>query len=367
MSESITALHKVLKTAVTANASDVHIKENCPVAFRIDGEMTSSDYVAKSEVIAEFMRQVATEEQIKKYYINGDLDLSHREPDVGRFRVNIHRQRNFNSINFRWVKNQIMTFDDLGLPPVLADISMSQRGIVILTGTTGSGKSTTLAAMLDYINTQVHAHVITIEDPIEYEFADKLCFFEQREVGIDTISFASALKHALRQDPDVIMVGEMRDKASFEAALQAADTGHLVMTTLHASNAAQTINRILDFYEKNEQEPIREALANNLKAVISQRLVPRASGSGRAPATEIMINTPIVNKLLEEDRLERLSAAIAAGRGDGMMTFNQCLLDLVNNGIVTEDDALVVSDNPEALKMNFEGIFLSAGDNQIIG
>lgn len=362
-----TALHKVLKLAVTANASDVHIKENCPVAYRIDGQMVLSDYVAQPEVLKEFMHQVATEEQLKNYDIQGDLDLSHRESEVGRFRVNIHRQRNLTSINFRWVKNQIMTFEQLGLPPVLADISMAQRGIVILTGTTGSGKSTTLAAMLEHINGNLPCHVITIEDPIEYEFEDKKAFFEQREVGIDTISFASALKHALRQDPDIIMVGEMRDKSSFEAALQAADTGHLVMTTLHASNAAQTINRILDFYEKNEQEPIRESLANNLKAVISQRLVPRASGSGRSPVTEILINTPIVYKLIEEDRLEKLSAAIAAGRGDGMMTFNQCLLDQVNNGIITEDDALLVSDNPEALKMNFEGIFLSAGDNQILG
>jgi twitching motility protein PilT len=362
-----TLLHNVLDKAITADASDVHIKEGSPVCFRIDGDMVSSDFVPDSEIIERFMNQIATPVQIEQFDKTGDLDLSHLEDGVGRFRVNIHRQRNMLCVNLRWVKNQIMTFDQLGLPPVFKTISETPRGIIILTGTTGSGKSTTLAAMLEYINANMQKHIITVEDPIEYEFEDKASFFEQREVGIDTISFASALKHVLRQDPDIIMVGEMRDKSSFEAALQAADTGHLVMTTLHASNASQTINRILDFYDKSEQDPIREALANNLTAVISQRLLPRAFGGGRAPACEIMLNTAIVTKLLRDDRLDKLSAAISAGKGDGMMTFNQCLLELVNEGTISEEDALAASDNPEALKMNFEGIFLSAGDNQIIG
>jgi twitching motility protein PilT len=312
------------------------------------------------------MKQVSSEKQIEEFEKTGDLDISHFEDNIGRFRVNIHRQRGVTSINCRWVKNQLMTFEQLGLPDVIQAIAEASRGIVILTGTTGSGKSTTMAAMLEHINTEFAKHVITIEDPIEYEFEDKSSYFEQREVGIDTISFSSALKHVLRQDPDVIMIGEMRDKFSFEAALQAADTGHLVMTTLHASNASQTINRILDFYDQSEQAPIREALANNLHAIISQRLVPLAVEDGRAPATEIMINSPMVNKLMREDRLDKLSAAIAAGQNEGMMTFNQSLLRLVNDGIISEEDALEYSDNPEALRMNFQGIFLSAGDNQII-
>ncbi len=363
----ITVLHSVLGAATEANASDIHLKEDAPVAYRIDGEILSSDFVPDRALIDKFMAEVANETQIAEFWRTGDLDLSHHERDVGRFRVNIHRQRGFISINFRWVKNQVMSVTDLGLPASLIEIADSQRGIIIMTGTTGSGKSTTLAAILEHINQTRHAHIITIEDPIEYEFADKQSIFEQREVGIDTISFASALKHALRQDPDVIMVGEMRDRDSFDAALQAADTGHLVISTLHASNATQTINRLLDFYEKNEQEPIREALAINLRAVISQRLLPRAEGRGRAPACEIMINTPIITKLLQEDRLDRLPAAVEAGRHDGMLTFNQCLLDLVNNGIVTEEDAIDASDNPEGLKMNFEGIFLSSGQGGIIG
>ncbi|MFA7230997.1 MAG: PilT/PilU family type 4a pilus ATPase [Victivallaceae bacterium] len=364
---SNTLLHNVLEKAVSSDASDIHIKENFPISFRINGEMLSSDFIPEAEMLERFMHQIASPEQIQTFTKTGDVDLSHYEDDVGRFRVNIHRQRGMTSINMRWVKNQIMTFEQLGLPKVLAEIAEYPRGIVILTGTTGSGKSTTMAAMLEYINLRTHKHVITIEDPIEYEFQDKECFFEQREVGIDTISFASALRHALRQDPDIIMVGEMRDKSSFEAALQAADTGHMVITTLHASNATQTVNRILDFYEQSEQAPIREALSNNLAAVISQRLVPRAMGDGRAPVCEIMLNTPIVTKLMLDGRLEKLSAAVAAGKNDGMMTFNQCLLAMVNDGIISEEDAIDSSDNPEALKMNFEGIFLSAGDNQILG
>ena len=362
-----TLLRNILEKAVNSDASDVHIKENSPVAFRINGDMVVSDYTPDEEIIERFLEQVATEKQIEDFHKLGDLDVSHLEDGIGRFRVNIHRQKGLNCINCRWVKNQHMTIQQLGLPESIQKIAEAPRGIIILTGTTGSGKSTTLAAMLEHINNTFSKHIITIEDPIEYEFSDKNSYFEQREVGIDTISFASALKHVLRQDPDVVMIGEMRDKFSFEAALQAADTGHLVMTTLHASNASQTINRILDFYEQSEQAPIREALANNLRAIISQRLVPMAVGDGRVPTTEIMINTPMVYKLLHDNKLGKLSAAIAAGKNDGMMSFNQNLLDLVNDAKISEEDALEYSDNPDALTMNLQGIFLSAGDNQIIG
>ncbi len=368
MSSAKTSLHDVLEMAVNAGASDLHIKENCAVTVRINGSMAVSDFIATTEIVDKFIKQItSSQKQLDLLENTGDLDLSHHEDGVGRFRVNIHRQRTTLAMTLRYVKNEIRKFEELGLPPVLEKIAGEYRGIVILTGTTGSGKSTTLAAMLQHINETRENHVITIEDPIEYEFSDAKSFFEQREVGIDTDSFESALVHAMRQDPDVIMVGEMRDRVSFEAALKAADTGHLVFTTLHASNASQTINRILDFFDKNEQDPIRESLANNLCAVISQRLCPRRDGKGRVPACEVMINTPMVNKLLSDNRLERLASAISAGRGDGMMTFNQCLYDLVEAGTITEELALQFSDNPEQLKMNFEGIFLNAGDNQIIG
>ena len=365
MTKSI--FHKVLEMTVNSGASDLHVKENSPVAFRISGEMLSSDFTPDHDMLMKFINEmIEYEEQLDSFRDTGDLDMSHVEDDVGRFRVNVHRQRGLISMTLRHVKNEVMTFKDLGLPAVIEKVAESHRGIIILSGTTGSGKSTTMASMLEHINQKFRKHVITIEDPIEYEFADNLCFIEQREVGLDTESFQSALKHVLRQDPDIIMVGEMRDKFSFEAALQAADTGHLVMTTLHSSNASQTINRILDFYEKAEQDSIREALALNLRAIISQRLIPKAFGEGRVPGNEIMVNTPIVNKLLMEDRLEKLPAAIATGGEDGMMTFNQRLLDLVNSGQITEEDALDNSDNPEQLKMNFQGIFLGQ-DNAIVG
>ena len=357
---AFTSLNEVLKIAVENNASDILVKENSPVFYRIDGTLVGCDFTASRELIDAFIEKITTTKQQETLELIGDLDLSHREDNVGRFRVNIHRQRGLLGITFRWVKDKVLNFQELGLPSTLMNIAQAKRGIIIITGTTGSGKSTTMAAILQYVNTYRQEHVITIEDPIEFEFQDNQSVFEQREVGLDTDSFAGALKHAMRQDPDIIMVGEMRDRISFEAALQAADTGHLVITTLHASNAAQTITRILDMFEKNEQDAIREALAANLCAVISQRLAPLAGGTGRAPVNEIMINTPIVNKLIQEDRLEKLSAAIQGGQGDGMMNFNQCLLELVNSGRVTREDALEISDNPEGLKMNFEGIFLSA-------
>ena len=356
----VTSLNEVLKIAVENNASDIHVKENSPVFYRIDGTMVGCDFTATQELMLSFIEQITSAKQRDTLEATGDLDLSHREDGVGRFRVNIHRQRGQLGITFRWVKSEILSIAQLQLPAIMTEIAKAKRGIIIITGTTGSGKSTTMAALLQYINTNRQEHVITIEDPIEFEFADDQSVFEQREVGLDTDSFAGALKHALRQDPDVIMVGEMRDRISFEAALQAADTGHLVITTLHASNAAQTVTRILDMFEKNEQDQIREALATNLCAVISQRLVSLAGGVGRTAVNEIMINTPIIGKLIQEDRLEKLAGAIQGGQGDGMMNFNQCLLELVNSGRVTREDALEISDNPEGLKMNFEGIFLSA-------
>ena len=240
----------------------------------------------------------------------------------------------------------------------MTEIAKAKRGIIIITGTTGSGKSTTMAALLQYINSYRQEHVITIEDPIEFEFVDDQSVFEQREVGLDTSSFQSALSHALRQDPDIIMVGEMRDKSSFESALQAADTGHLVLSTLHATNASQAINRILDFYPKAEQDSIREALAINLRATIAQRLLPRALGGGVVPANEIMINTPVIEKYIRDNDIERLSDAIKLGKDSGMLSFNASLLALINNGDISEDVGLDASGEPDALRMNLKGIFV---------
>nr|HPN84902.1 PilT/PilU family type 4a pilus ATPase [Victivallales bacterium] len=283
-----------------------------------------------------------------------------------RFRVNIHRQRGICSVTMRHVKSDVMDFDKLGVPASLKKIAESERGIVIVSGTTGSGKSTTLAAMIEHINMTMRKHIITIEDPIEYEFKDKKSVLEQREVGLDTETFYSALVHVLRQDPDVIMIGEMRNRESFDAALQASDTGHLVLTTLHSTNASQAVTRILDFYEKNEQDAIRSALAINIRAICAQRLLPRAFGGGVIPAIEVMINTALIRKLMNENKLEKLPAAIENSRDEGMQSFNQSLLGLVNEGLVTEEDALKAATNPEALKMNLKGIFLDS-KSEIMG
>ena len=361
------SLRSLLAKTVELNASDLHICSGELPSMRIRGQIQRLNHEQLSAAqVFRFADELMTETQRSELSEKLSVDFSFELQGRARFRANIYRQANGLSLALRRIPAKVMTLRDIKAPPILTKISNYRRGLVLVTGPTGSGKSTTLAAMIDYINQNFAKHIITIEDPIEYEFQDNLCFIEQREVGLDTESFQSALKHVLRQDPDIIMVGEMRDKFSFEAALQAADTGHLVMTTLHSSNASQTINRILDFYDKSEQDSIREALAINLRAIISQRLIPKAFGEGRVPGNEIMVNTPIITKLLMENRLDKLHNAIAAGAQDGMMTFNQRLLDLVNAGQITEEDAMEYSDNVEQLKMNFQGIFLGS-DKGIVG
>jgi len=296
---------------------------------------------------------------IAKYDETGDADFAFEEEGAGRFRANLHKQRGMISMTLRHVKSTVPPLESLGLPKIVHTIAEYERGIILVTGTTGSGKSTTMACMLEHMNINKNRHIITIEDPIEYTFKDKKCIFEQREVGIDVITFESALSHALRQDPDVIVVGEMRDRKSLEAAISASDTGHLVLSTLHTANAGQSISRILDMYPFEERDAIRKALAENIKAIICQRLVPRASGKGVVPCNEILINNSTIKKLIQDDQIGKLENAIAAGREYGMATFDQALLELVNNGIITEEIALEKSNNPEALTMNLRGIFLN--------
>jgi twitching motility protein PilT len=248
----------------------------------------------------------------------------------------------------------------LGLLPQIKKIAESPRGIVLVAGSTGCGKSTTLAAMIEHINANFKKHIITLEDPIEYVFEDNQSVVEQREVGLDTLSFHHALKHILRQDPDIIMIGEMRDSVSFSTAMSAADTGHLVLSTLHTTNASQSVSRILDFFKADEREQVRRQLAGTLQAVICQRMVGTISNS-MTPAVEIMINTATVKKLMEENRLDKLQAAIETGTDDGMINFNQALFQLVKDGKVSEKEALSKASNPQALEMNFKGIFLDEG------
>ncbi len=363
---SANSLKSILALASEQNASDIHIKPDSDVVLRISGELVDCDFVTDKSCVVQFIDTITNDDQLKLFDKIGDVDLSYVEKGIGRFRVNIHKQRGAPAINMRVVKSEILDFKQLGLPSQIEKIPHFERGIVFITGTTGSGKSTTLAAIIDFINAQYRKHIITVEDPIEYEFTDKKSFIEQREVGLDTISFDSAFIHSLRQDPDIIVIGEMRSRDSFDAALKAADSGHLIFSTLHTMNASQSINRILDFYDASEHKGLLSSLSNSLAAIVSQRLVPKAMSKGVVPAVEIMFNTPIVKSILKDNKLSKLAAAIENSRNEGMQSFNQALVDLVNQGSISEEEAVKFATNAEALKMQLKGVFLG-GENKILG
>ena len=352
---------KILATAVQGGASDVHLKIGAPIVFRINRRLVVVDGPCPAE---EWMNRVV-ENILPRHHKARieelrEVDFSYFMPGIGRFRTNLFQQRGQWCLAMRYVKTNVPSFEELGLLEQIRRIAESPRGIVLLAGSTGCGKSTTLAAMIEHINANFKKHIITLEDPIEYVFEDNQCVVEQREVGLDTLSFHHALKHVLRQDPDIIMIGEMRDSTSFTAAMSAADTGHLVLSTLHTTNASQSVSRILDFFKADEREQIRRQLAGTLQAVICQRMVGTVNNS-MTPALEIMINTPTVKKMIEENRLDKLAAAIETGTDDGMINFNQALFQLVKEGKVTEKEALAKASNPQALEMNFKGIFLDEG------
>jgi twitching motility protein PilT len=353
--------HRILKTAVEGGASDVHLKIGTPVIFRINRQLIAIECPLPTEDwLNGVVKQVIPQHLKQRLEEQREVDFSYFIPGIGRFRTNLFQQRGQWCLAMRYVKTVVPSFQELGLLEQIKKIADSPRGIVLLAGSTGCGKSTTLAAMIEHINANTKKHIITLEDPIEYVFEDNQCVIEQREVGLDTLSFHHALKHVLRQDPDIIMIGEMRDAVSFTAAMSAADTGHLVLSTLHTTNASQSINRILDFFKADEREQIRRQLAGTLQAVICQRMVTTVAGS-MTPALEILINTPIVHKLIEENRLDKLPAAIETGTEDGMLNFNQALFALVKEGKVSEKEALSKASNPQALEMNFKGIFLDEG------
>ena len=361
MDQPLELFHQILKAAVDGGASDVHLKVNTPVIFRIARQLVG---VECQYPTLDWMNQVVatvTPPHLKqRIETDREVDFSYYVPGIGRFRTNLFQQRGEFCFAMRYVKTQVPSFSELGLPETIKAIAESPRGIVLVAGSTGCGKSTTLAAMVEHINSNFRKHLITIEDPIEYVFEDNQSVIEQREIGLDTQSFHHALKHVLRQDPDVIMVGEMRDATSFQAAMSAADTGHLVLSTLHTTNAPQSVSRILDFFKADEREQIRRQLCGTLRAVICQRMVSLIAG-GMTPAIEIMINTPTVKKLIEENRLDKLAAAVETGIDDGMQNFNHALLTLVKDGKVSEKEALAKASNAQALEMNFKGIFLTDG------
>ncbi|HEY6098024.1 MAG TPA: type IV pilus twitching motility protein PilT [Anaeromyxobacter sp.] len=353
-------LNEILQVALRAGASDIHLKAGLPPMFRLDGALVPLKDARRlpPEEIARMALGIMNEYQKEKYKQTNEVDLAYGVPGLGRFRVNIFQQRGTLGVVLRVIPFKIQTIEQLMLPKVLEKVAGEQRGLVLVTGTTGSGKSTTLAAMIDHINTVETCHIMTIEDPIEFLIRDKRSIVNQREVGVDTMSFGQALKSALRQDPDVILVGEMRDLETIETALTAAETGHLVFSTLHTLDATETVNRIISAFPPYQQKQVRLQLGSVLRAVISQRLVPRADGKGRVPAIEVLLATGRVRELVEDkDRTKEIPDAIAQGHlSYGMQTFDQSLMGLLKSGLVSYEEALRQATNPDDFALRVSGI-----------
>jgi twitching motility protein PilT len=347
-------IDKALTYMVEREGSDLHVKVDSPPVARVHGDLwalqDSEDLTASDTEKA--LHAIADEHHLTEFEENGEVDFSYELPGVSRFRVNAFRQRGAISIALRAIPFSVRTIDDLGLPEVVRRLAEEPRGIILLTGTTGSGKSTTLAAMIDQINSTRARHIVTMEDPIEYLHRDKLSIINQREVGSDTKSFAKAMRRVLRQDPDVILIGEMRDEETVRTALSAAETGHLVMSTLHTLDATETINRIIDFFPPHLQQQARVMLASTLKGAISQRLVPRIDREGRVAVSEVMVVTGRIQDLiLNPEETGRITEVIAEGDFYGMQTFDQALLGYVSEGIVSEEVALETASSPHDFKL----------------
>jgi twitching motility protein PilT len=353
-------LNEILQVALRAGASDIHLKAGLPPMFRVDGALVPLKDARRlpPEEVVRMAFGIMNDYQREKFKQTNEVDLAYGVPGLGRFRVNVFQQRGTLGVVFRVIPFKIQTIEQLTLPKVLEKIAAEQRGLVLVTGTTGSGKSTTLAAMIDHINATETCHIMTIEDPIEFLVRDKRSIVNQREVGVDTMSFGQALKSALRQDPDVILVGEMRDLETIETALTAAETGHLVMSTLHTLDATETINRIISAFPPYQQKQVRLQLGSVLKAVISQRLVPRADGKGRVPAIEVLLATGRVRELIEDkDRTKEIPEAIAQGHVSyGMQTFDQSLMALLRAQVISYEEALRQATNPDDFALRVSGI-----------
>ena len=353
-------LNEILKIAIKGGASDIHLKSGLPPMFRVDGALVPLKNAERlmPDEIAKMAVAIMNPVQKERFETHHESDLAYGIPGLGRFRVNVFQQRGTVGCVFRVIPFGVKTIEQLHLPKVVESIAMEQRGMILVTGTTGSGKSTTLAAMIDHINSNRTCHIVTIEDPIEFLIRDRRSIVNQREIGVDTDSFANALRASLRQDPDVILVGEMRDFETIETAITAAETGHLVMSTLHTLDATETINRIISVFPPYQQKQVRLQLGSILKAVISQRLVPRADGKGRVPALEVLVSTARVRECIaDKDRTKEIHDAIAKGFTTyGMQTFDQSLMHLVKSQLVTYDEALKHVSNPDDFALRFRGI-----------
>ena len=354
----------LLRSAVAKGASDLHLKVGAYPMMRLSGALVPLDEAKRldnNDTLA-MGAAVMSPAQREKYKETQEIDLAYSVAGLGRFRANVFQQRGTVGIVLRVIPFGIRTIDELGLPPVLKQICGEERGLILVTGTTGSGKSTTLAAMIDYVNATRSAHIMTIEDPIEYLHRDYQSIVNQREVSVDTTSFAKALRSALRQDPDVILVGEMRDYETVETALNAAETGHLVFSTLHTLDATETVNRIIAVFPPHQQKQVRIQLASVLKGVVSQRLLPTADGNGRAPAVEVMISTAFIRDcIVDKDRTHLIHGAIAAGTSQyGMQTFDQSIFGLFKQGLISYEEALRWASNVDEFKLKVQGISTNA-------
>lgn len=356
-------IHGLLNLAVENGASDVHIKSNKPAYLRLSGRLESVEMdPIQPEDVREFIEQSVPEQFLGDWSRDRQVDYSYRVENIGRFRVNGFLQRGLPSVVMRHVSDHPPTFEDLNIDgETLRTLCKEKNGIVILCGATGSGKSSTLAAMINHINKNYDKHIVTLEDPIEFTYTDMKSIINQREIGIDCPDFAAGMKAVLRQDPDVILVGEMRDKNTFETALQAAETGHLVFGTLHASNAQQAVQRLFEFFPEERRVALQRQIASALRATITQKLLPALEGGGRYPVSESMIVDSLVAKTIMDGNFEKLEAVVEANDDNGSKTFNQDLYRLVKAGKITKESALANSPNQPQLKMNLKGIFLSTG------
>ncbi|MHB1609440.1 MAG: PilT/PilU family type 4a pilus ATPase [Acidiferrobacter thiooxydans] len=350
--QATASLHGLLRFMLSKKASDLFLSVDFPPAIKLDGKMTPAGQQRLTPIHTKaFAHAIMNDKQRQEFEAEKECNFAISPPDIGRFRVNVFVQQGHVGLVLRTITSKIPTFDDLNLPAVLRDVCLTKRGLVILVGGTGSGKSTSLAAMIDYRNEHSHGHIITIEDPVEYVHRHKNCLITHREVGADTHNWFAALKNTLRQAPDVILIGEIRDRETMEYAIAFAETGHLCMATLHANSANQALDRIVNFFPEERRNQLLMDLSLNARAIVSQRLIPRADGQGRAAAVEILLNTPLVADLIFKGEVHSLKEAMAKSREQGMQTFDQALFDLYENGAISYEDALRNADSVNELRL----------------